>query len=61
MSLVAASLMKSSVFGAIPKTELTPVFSAADCANAGDDKNNEPKTIRANKRFMTFPFKLLQR
>jgi hypothetical protein len=35
MSLIAASLMKSSVFGAIPRAELTPVFSPADCPNAG--------------------------
>jgi hypothetical protein len=32
MSLIAASLMKSSVFGAIPSVELMPVFSPTDCA-----------------------------
>src|SRR3954468_1347628 len=35
MSLMAASRMKSSVFGATPSTELTPVFSPTDCAMAG--------------------------
>jgi hypothetical protein len=33
MSLVAASLMKSAVLGAMPSAELTPIFSAADWAN----------------------------
>jgi hypothetical protein len=27
--------MKSSVFGVIPRTEFTPVFSPSDCAKAG--------------------------
>src|ERR1700751_2235214 len=34
MSLVAASLMKSSVLGAMPSAELTPVCSPIDCAKA---------------------------
>ena len=34
MSLVTASLMKSSVFGVMPRAELTPVFSPMDCAKA---------------------------
>jgi hypothetical protein len=36
MSLVAASLMKSSVFGAMPRAAFTPVFSAADSAKAAE-------------------------
>jgi hypothetical protein len=36
MSDVAASATKSSVFGATPRAELTPVFSAAVCASTGD-------------------------
>jgi len=38
MSLVAASLMKSSVLGAMPSAELTPVCSPTDCAKAAELK-----------------------
>jgi hypothetical protein len=36
MSLVAASLMKSLVFGVIQSAEFTPVFSPTDCADAAE-------------------------
>jgi hypothetical protein len=38
MSLIAASLMKSSVLGAVPSAELTPVCSPTDCAKAAELK-----------------------
>src|SRR6185369_16944829 len=38
MSLVAASLMKSSVLGAMPSAELTPVCSPTDWAKAAELK-----------------------
>jgi hypothetical protein len=38
MSLVAASLMKSSVLGAMPSAELTPVCSPTDCAKGAELK-----------------------
>src|ERR1700709_1268265 len=52
MSLIAASLMKSSVFGAMPSVEFTPVFSAADCANAAVDKKTVLRVMMASERFM---------
>jgi hypothetical protein len=51
MSLIAASLMKSSVFGAMPRVELTPVFSPTDCANA-DEARATVKAIAAMSVFM---------
>src|ERR1700722_1211207 len=53
MSLIAASLMKSSVFGAIPRVEFTPVFSAADCANATVERKTVLRAIMARERFMS--------
>src|SRR5581483_273244 len=38
MSLVAASLMKSSVLGAMPRAELTPVCSPTDWPKAAELK-----------------------
>src|ERR1700720_1828738 len=35
ISLDAASLTKSAVFGAMPRVEFTPLLSPTDCANAG--------------------------
>jgi hypothetical protein len=37
---MAASLMKSSVFGAIPSAELTPVFSPTDWKGRGGESSH---------------------
>src|SRR5579871_679639 len=42
MSLIAASLTKSSVFGVMPSAELTPVFSPADCAKTAVEARRRP-------------------
>jgi hypothetical protein len=51
MSLIAASLMKSSVFGAMPRAELTPVFSPADCSNAAVERKIVPMAIVGQRTF----------
>jgi hypothetical protein len=38
-------LTKSGVVGLMPKVELTPVFSPADCANAGTADRTHPTAI----------------
>src|SRR3569623_878739 len=51
MSLVAASLTKSAVVGAMPSVELTPVFSLTDWAKAAED-TMQVATARMAKCFM---------
>jgi hypothetical protein len=41
MSEIATSLTKLAVVGLMPKAELTPVFSLADCASAGPDASTK--------------------
>jgi len=43
-------LTKSAVVGLMPRAELTPVFSPADCASAGFASNSQPSAMA--ERFM---------
>jgi hypothetical protein len=52
ISLCAASVTKSWVFGAIPMAVLTPVFSGNDCANAGASTARKTAPVASSNLFM---------